>query len=54
MDDDDEDPKILDEIEVRANLTSLAGLARHYYKALLAEGFDENQAMALTIAKTTA
>lgn len=52
-DDGDDDPKILDEIEARSNLTTLAGLARHYYLALLAEGFDQAEAMALTIAKTT-
>lgn len=48
-----QDPNVLDEIEARANLTTVAGLARHYYLALIAEGFDANQALALTIVRTT-
>lgn len=53
MDDDHDDPTILAEIEARANLTMLATLARHYFLALLEEGFEPGEALALTIAKTT-
>lgn len=52
-DDEEREPQILSEIEARSNLTTLAGLARHYYLSLIAEGFEEQQAMLLVIAKTT-